>query len=85
MKALAGTDTAADGQDSVTVMPPAGAFVFSVTVPVADNPPATAAGATDTFHSTGATCRVLRITSAPADAVIRTVVNFPTAEVAIRN
>lgn len=41
---LAGTVTATESSDSVTTSPPAGATAPSVTVPVEDTPPTTAAG-----------------------------------------
>jgi len=79
---LAGTDAAARLDDNVTTRPPAGAGPDSVTVPVADAPPRTDVGETETPDATGATMvSVTDLLTVPSVAVIATSVSDTTADV----
>ena len=79
---LAGTDAATRLDDNVTMRPPAGAGPESVTVPVADVPPRTDVGATETPDATGATTvNVTDLLIVPKVAVMATSVSDATADV----
>jgi len=79
---LAGTDAAARLDDNVTTRPPFGAGPDSVTVPVADAPPRTDVGETETADATGAmTDKVTDLFTVPRVAVNATFVSDATAAV----
>ena len=79
---LAGTDAAAKLDERSTIRPPAGAGPDSVTVPVADAPPRTDVGETETPDATGATMvSVTSLLTVPSVAVMATSVSVATADV----
>jgi hypothetical protein len=79
---LAGTDAAARLDDNVTTRPPTGAGPDNVTVPVADAPPRTDVGETETPDATGATTvNVTDLLTVPSVAVMATSVSDATADV----
>ncbi len=76
----AGTAAAARFDDRTTTRPPVGAGPVSVTVPVADTPPSTDDGDTETFETAGATTvNVTDLLTVPSVAVIATSVSDATA------
>lgn len=64
---LAGTVTAWESSPSDTIEPPLGAAALSVTVPVADSPPITVVGLTDTLDTVGGGGGGLTVSTADFD------------------